>query len=283
MNNFRAKAKNLIILLILVTYLSACATTPVPRVTEEQRLKMGKVGLVSIANAPKNDVDIGPRGNAEGAASGAGDITLDILKEMGLGCLGAREAVVICVALLPPVLLGGATYGAISGAIKATSEEKAKEIETLLQATALAGDVQNQFKASVKNAVMQNGIKNVYDLEGNSEIVSGSGSANEKIKASPVNTILEIGVVSVNFINIDEEGGDDPTLSLQVTALARLIDAKTKSEVFKYSDYTHGTGSLKFSEWKASGAKLLKEELVMGCQINAKTIVEEIFLSTRTN
>jgi hypothetical protein len=182
MNSFRAKAKNLIILLTLVTYLSACATTPVPRVTEEQRLKLGNVGLVSIANAPKNDVDVGPRGSGEGAASGAGDITLAILKEMGLGCLGAREAVVICVALLPPVLLGGATYGAISGAIKATPEEKAKEIEALLQATALAGDIQNQFKASAKNAVMQNGIKNVYDMATNAEIVADSANTNEKTR-----------------------------------------------------------------------------------------------------
>jgi hypothetical protein len=39
---------------------------------------MGKVGLVSIANVPKNVVDVGPRGNAEGAASGAGDTMLDI-------------------------------------------------------------------------------------------------------------------------------------------------------------------------------------------------------------
>lgn len=277
MNSFRAKAKNLIILATLGIYLSACSTTPVPRVTEEQRLKMGKVGLVSITNAPKNDVDVGPRGSGEGAASGAGDTMLEIVKGMGRGCSG--DGAFICILLLPPALLGGATYGAISGAIKATPEDKAKQIETLLQATALAGDIQNQFKASVKNAVMQDGIKNVYDMATNAEIVAESANTNEKNKASPVKTLLEVGVVSVNFVNSDEEGGDDPLLLLQVTALARLVDVNTKAELFKSTDYTYRSGNYRFSNWQAENAKLLKQELVLGYKTIAKGIVETIFMT----
>lgn len=281
MNNLKANVKTLFILSMLVVYLSACATTPLPRVTEEQRLKLGKVGLVSVANAPKNEVDIGPIGGAEGAASGAGDTILEVVKGMGFGCPGRGGG--ICLLLLPPALLGGAAYGAISGAIKATPEDKAKEIETLLQSTELTGDIQNDFKTYVKQSIIHNGINNIFDMATNSEIVSDNGNANPKQQVDPVNTLLEASIVSVSFINHDDEGGEDPTISLQVTAQAILVDVKTKAEIFKYSGYTHGTGSVKFSNWKANNGKLLKEEFIFGCEQIANDIVQEIFMTVRTN
>jgi hypothetical protein len=95
--------------------------------------------------------------------------------------------------------------------------------------------------------------------------------------------LLEVGVVSVNFVHSDEEGGDDPLLLLQVTALARLVDVNTKTELFKSTDYIYRSGSSRFSNWQAENAKLVKHELVVGYETIAKGIAEGIFMTVSHN
>ncbi len=272
--------ERVLIYVVIAAQLSACATPPVPTVSEAQRGRMGTVGVISLASAPQGELAVGTRGTGAGAAEGAvaGAVVGSPVLQYAWFC-GVPGAGVICV----PVLLlfaGSVTHGAVVGGAQAVPEDKAGEIEATLR-TVLAEAVQQaKLRSAVVDAAARAGVRGVTEMPADTVAVVGQTVDYRQLSDAKVDTVLEVGVLSVALIG---RGGADPSLTLRIGAVARLVDARSNAELFRGHAFTHESGPRNFSEWGANGARLLKEELDRASGTIGRSMVDEIFLVVRTN
>lgn len=273
--------ERVLIYVVTIAYLSACATPPVPTVSEAQRSRMGTVGVISLASAPQGELAGGIRGTGAGAAAGAaaGAVYGAPLLAAGLSLCGVPGLGVFCIVYLS-TFAGGVTYGAAVGAAQAVPEDKAGEIEATLRAVLAEAVQQAMLRSAVVDAAARAGVQGVTEMPAAMVTVVGQTVDYRQLSDVKVDTVLEVGVVSVGLIG---RGGADPALTLRIGAVARLVDAGTNAELFRGHAFTHAAGPRKFSEWGADGARLLKEDLERAHGTIGRSIVDEIFLVVRTN
>lgn len=282
---------------VIAAYLCACATTPVPVVSEAQRGRMGTVDVVALVSEPQSD-----RGRWAGATAGA----------LSGAYVGALLGVVACeVAMFsgpgsycafPEPILVGAVLGALVGQatqdgkrgktetqgvvtdylqlLNAAPEDKKVETEVRLRAIfEPEAELQGKLRYAVVDAAARSGVQGVTEITAGMPTVAGKGVDQRQLPDAKVNTLLEVGLVSVSF---NGRGGADPELTLHADAFARLVDARTNTEFFRHA-FTYESGPKKFSEWNADGARLIKEETESAYRSLGQSIVDEIFLVVRTN
>ena len=112
-------------------------------------------------------------------------------------------------------------------------------------------------------------------------LINGQGpsSPGEKIsyrslRNEKVDTILEIGVLSLGF---QGGGGTDPSFSLTMSMAARVTRTADDSELFvRKIDYKGAPGRL--TDWAADHARPFGRELERAYQTLATRIVDEVFL-----
>jgi hypothetical protein len=273
-----AMIKRLLSFAVIAIHLSGCAMSPVPAVTEAQRECMGRVGVVSLTRAPQSSLDVGARGRlagaSEGAAAGAVQGLAELFRSSGAGYYGAT------IILLPIAAVGGAIYGAMAGAAQAVPEDKAEEMEACLKAVLGEVGEQDKFRTEIIKAVARSGIQGVSEIPSCRSGVMAKDADDRWCPDAEVETVLEVGLLSVALIG---RGGEDPQLVLFVQAVARLVDANTNTELYCSRFFTHLTGAKRFSEWNSDGARSLKESYERACQSLARSIVEEVFLIVRSN
>ena len=273
-----SKIKHLLSFVVIAMHLFGCATSPIPLVTEAQRERMGTVGVASLPSAPQSALDVGARGKVAGAGEGA---TAGAVKGLGelfrMSGSGDYDATII---LLPIAAIGGAIYGAVVGAAQAVPEDKAKKIEACLKAVLGEAGHQGKLRTEVISAIARSGIQGVSEIPSCQSAAVGQDTDYRLCLDRQVDTVLEVGLLSVALIG---RGGEDPKLVLFVRAVARLVDAKTNAELYRSRFFTHATGTKRFSEWNADGARLLKESYELACQSLARSVVEEVFLIVRSN
>jgi hypothetical protein len=272
--------ERVLIYVVIAAHLSACATRPVPTVSEAQRDRMGAVGVISLASAPQGELVVGTRGTGAGAAQGAaaGAVVGSQVLPYAWFC-GVPGAGVICV----PVLLlfaGTVTYGAAVGGAQAVPEDKAGEIEATLRAVLAEVMQQAKLRSAVVDAAARAGVRGVTEMPAGTVAVVGQTVDYRQLSDPKVDTVLEVGLVSVGLVG---RGGADPALMLRIGAVARLVDARSNAELFRGHAFTHESGPRKFSEWGADGARLLKEDLERAYGSIGRSMVDEIFLVVRTN
>lgn len=286
-----------LIFVVIAAHLCACATTPVPVVSEAQRGQMGTVGVVALVSEPQSD-----KGRWAGATAGA----------LTGAYLGAVFGYVACtVAILsgpgsycafPEPILVGAGLGALVGQaaqsgqrgktenrvivtdylqlLNAAPEDKKGETETRLRAIFEPGaELQGKLRYAVVDAATRSGVQGVTEIPGGTPTVGGQGVDHRQFPDANVDTLLEVGLVSISFIG---NYGVDPELLLHAVAVVRLVDAKTKVELYKHS-FTYESKSKKASEWNADEARLINEEIENAYRSLGQSIVDDIFLVVRTN
>lgn len=294
-----------LICVVIAAHLCACAPVVpvVPVVSEAQRGRMGTVGVVALASAPQGDLAVRTRGHGAGAAQGALDGA-----EVG-AALGFVACAVAIISLSPssycafpePVLVG-AILGAVVGQaapedkrgkiearavvdyvqlLDATPEDKRGETEARLRAIFEAeAELQGKLRFAVVDTAARAGVQGVTEITAGTPTVVGQDVDHRQLPEAKVDTILEVGLVSVRFIS---RGGADPELALHVGAVARLMDARTKAELFRGDAFTYEAKPRKFSEWNADESRLIKEEIESAYRSLGQSIVDEIFLVVRTN
>jgi len=251
---------------LIAAHLFACAAPPPTGVSEAQRARMGAVGVAPFAMTPRDELQV-TRGTAAGAAGGAIEGVIAGVASTG-GCGFG------CVIVVPFMASVGAITGGVVGGAAAVPEDKAAEIETRLKAVLSEVGDQARLQAAVVVAAIRFGVPRVTTLPGKAVAVRGVDAE------AKVDTILKVGLVSVGLAG---GGGADPELAIRVSALARLVDARTDAELYRTRLFTHAVGPRKFSEWNADNARLLKDALERAYQSLARSIVDEIFLVIRTN
>jgi hypothetical protein len=270
---------------VIAAHLCACAPVPVASkshlfVSDAQRDRMGSVGVVALASTPQGVLDVGTRGRiagavheaGQGAAAGGGAVLMH-------GCGGGEMGCLFSIILLPVFIVGGAVIGAVDGGMHAVPEVNARKIEAQLRTNLAEADEQGNIRIAVMDASAQAGVQNVREIPVSIPTVVGQGADYRQLPDAKVDTILEVGLLSVSFIG---RGGADPELSLNFKAVARLVDEKTNTELYKHV-FAYSSGPRKFSEWNADQANLIKEAFKIAYRSLGQTIVDEIFLIERTN
>lgn len=265
---------------VAMAHLSACATPPVPTVSEAQRGRMGTVGVVSLATAPQGGLQAGTRGTGAGATEGAaaGAVSGAQALPYTVYC-GVPGAGVICIPMLL-IFAGSVAYGASVGGAQAVPEDKAGEIEAKLRAVLAEAGEQGKLRSAVVGAAARAGVRGVTEMPAGTVAVVGQTVDYRQLSDAKVDTVLEVGVVSAAFVG---RGGADPALALRVAAVARLVDARTNVEIYRGSAFTHATGPRNYTSWVADHARVLKEELDRAYHGLGRSIVDEVFLVVRTN
>jgi len=273
--------ERVLIYVVIAAHLSACATPPVPTVSEAQRGRMGTVGVISLASVPLGELAVGTRGTGAGAAEGAagGAVAGAPLLAGALSFCGVPMLGVFCIAFLLP-FAGTVTYGAAVGGAQAVPEDKAGEIEATLRAVLAEVMQQAKLRSAVVDAAARAGVRGVTEMPAGTVAVVGQTVDYRQLSDPKVDTVLEVGLVSVGLVG---RGGADPALMLRIGAVARLVDARSNAELFRGHAFTHESGPRKFSEWGADGARLLKEDLERVYGSIGRSMVDEIFLVVRTN
>jgi len=277
MTNF----KRGMIYVVIAAYLCACAPV-VPRVpvstvvNEEQRGHLGRVGVVSLASVPQGKF-VGPRGSGEGASQGAGDAASGAMKGVGNEYL-SPGALILYVILLPVIVPVAAISGAVGGGVQAVPKDKADEIEARLREILAEANPQEELRVSVVDAATRVGIHDVSEITSDVPSLPGEGNDDRQLPTPKVDSILEIGLVSVSFVG---RGGPN-AIAFHVGVIVRLLNARTNAEIYRQA-FTYDAGPRKFSEWNAEGARLIKEETESAYRTLGRSIVEEIFLVVRTN
>lgn len=270
---------------VIAAHLCACAPVPIASmshsfVSDAQRDQMGSVEVVALASTPQGVLDVGTRGRVagavheagQGAAAGGGAVLMH-------GCGGSEAGCLFSIILLPVFIVGGAVIGAIDGGMHAVPEDNAKMIEAQLRTDLAEADQQGKFRIAVLDASARAGVQNVIEIPASTSTVVGQDVNYRQLPDAKVDTILEVGILSVSFIG---RGGADPELSLHFKAVARLVDEKTNAELYKHV-FDYSSGPRKFSEWNADQANLIKKEFEIAYRSLGQTIVDDIFLVERTN
>ena len=275
--------ERVLIYVVTIAHLSACATPPVPTVSEAQRSQMGTVGVISLASATQGELAAMPGGSRAGAGFGAA--TGAAASVAPFASLMCGPAAMGCLLLLPMALAGGAIGGLVGaefGPAQTVPGSKAGEIEAQLRAVLAEVGPQGKLRFAVVDAAARAGVQGVTEITAGTTTLAGQVVDYRQLPDAKVDRILEVGVVSVGMIFIG--GGEaDPLLTLRVGAVARLVDARNSVELFRSHAFTHATGPRRFSEWGANGARLLKEALERACGSIGQSMMDEIFLVVRTN
>jgi hypothetical protein len=251
-------------------------------VSEAQRERLGTVAVMPITRAPKNAVEVGPRGSASGGAHGAGEGALAGADAFFSGNTGSCKGALcgLAIIFLPVFIVGGAMIGGVSGAVQAVPKDKAKQIEVQLAQALAEVEPQEALRSEVVKAGARSGITSLKDMApGAAKLVGGQGDY-RGLSEEGIDTVLEVGVLEVGLVG---GGGKDPTLALVVRGAARLVDVKTNQELHRNDMLRRETAQIPYSRWSAEGAGLLKHELGRAYVTLGTSIVDEVFLIVRTH
>ena len=262
--------KRLLICVLIASHLCACASTPsYPTLSEAQRSRIGKtVGVVAPTSA-KNGVFVGPTGSGKDVAMGAGKGAAEGASAVMMhGCTGV--GCIVNIILLPVFIVGGTVVGAVQAL--PGNRGKAVELEAQLRKVMAEADPQAALRFSVVDVAARVSVHNVTEIISNIPTEAWNSADYRKQLDAKVETILEVGLVSVSFI---EGVGTDPLLVFHADAIARLVDARTKEEFYRHS-FTYNSSPRRFDEWNADGAHLIEEGFESAYRSLGQSIVREI-------
>lgn len=242
--------------MILLVAQWGCASAPKASpslLSEEDRAKLGTIGVVSARFSPELDLESRISGKISAAAMGF------------FGCiLGCGYG-----AFLAP-------FVGIYMAIAAESSEKVQAAAATLN----QGVADLNIQGSMRDLVLQVGRNKRRRAFVSFEDV-GPTILNEEVSYSfladkGVNTILEISVAKIGFLS----GGIEPSLVIGVCS--RLLTSADGTELYAHP-WVYRSDPRRFVAWAADGAQPLRDELDRGLQALAEQIVENLFVPVPTS
>jgi hypothetical protein len=160
-------------------------------------------------------------------------------------------------------LVGGGTYGGISGGNRAVPEETAKQLQNALLEAIADRDLQAELR---NNVLSGSGTFRMIDL--------GAQAGNGVEASSGAVSILEISLTQLTFSG---EGGENPTLSLVIAARAKLTRPGGKQVLWSAEEISYSSGGAASSLWASRNSDLLKAEIARGIQSIARKIDDALF------
>jgi hypothetical protein len=268
--------------IVICVHLCACTPRLLPVVSEAQRERLGAVGVVQIAEGPREEIEV-PRGRgpgaARGAAAGAAAGAVEGLKALHQGsCAGFACGIVII--LLPMFMAVGAVAGAVHGGAEGVPDATGRRIEDELKRALADVGTQHALRFEVVGTAARRGVTNVRDVTRESPTVAGEAMDYRALSGSGLDTVLEVGLVGAA---LSGAGGGDPDLALRVQAAARLVDLRSHKELYRSDSFSYVSPRRRFTVWSANQGTLLRQELRRAYASLGTSIADEVFLTVRTN
>jgi hypothetical protein len=268
-------------LTVVSLMLANCASTPepLPHVTEDVRSSLGTVGVITIGptvggelEAPVgvgNQIALGViGGGAIGGVSGAGAGAL-----IGLTCGPLAFVCVPAGAVIggsAGLVVGGTAGGFVKGA-EAIPESTAAEIEIALSHAIAAHELQTDLRQRMLRHI--SGASVGIDLGAEATQPADLSDYTSAADGS-IDAILELSLTQVGFTG---GGGEDPALSLVITARASLIGMSENQVLWDVERVAYISEPAAFSLWTAGDSGLMQAEIDNGLEAVASQLGEALF------
>jgi hypothetical protein len=262
----------------LLLFQSGCAAHPYqlpPPLSEEERARLGTIGVVSANFVPETTLFAYAKGRVSGAAKGMADGTAQAMAWTGyMGSqLSGTYGVAPILLLLVPVV-AGSVIGGLYGATTAIPAEKVKEIESNLRKTLIELRMQESLKERFFQTAREQSTFIFVLIEEGGPKTTDEILNYGHLKEKGIDTVIELSVLSIGF---EGKGGKDPLLSLLLDARTKVLSVSSGTVLYE-NKLEYRSAKRKFTEWISDKGKLFSEELGRGYGTLSEKIVEELFL-----
>jgi len=231
--------------------------------------------VVSARFLPEADFLTFARGGMSGAAKGfaGGAAVTGLCAALAGGTVVSGPLVGIPLIIFCAPLAAATPIAAAVGAAKAIPEKRAKEIDDMLKNAFAELKMQEAIRDRIlETGTTQTGEKFVLAEE------AGPSATDQEVDYLPlydkgIDSVLEVSILSIHF----HGEGRDPSLTLAMTARAKLIRSKDGSVLYE-TNLDYRSAARKFTDWLADNARPFSEELELGYRNLSEKIIEEIFL-----
>lgn len=266
MNNIKSGRQSVFIFWLLglfIIFQLGCATTKraIPMTAEQSeqlRLRLGAIAVVSARFIPKLELQTPAKGALAGAGAGAG-ATLEAGK-------GSGEGAVLGILLTP--------VGAVAGAVMADSAKDVNEREAIIKKAIAELKIQETIRDSFLKTVQEKTKFQFVLEEGHGPITDGELPDYRDMKEKGITTIHEI---TVKQFGLKGKGKINPDLSLYMILQARLVNLTNNAELFK-NTFAYEGEKHKFAEWSANDAQLFRQEFDRCYQNLAENMMQGIYM-----
>ena len=253
-------------LLLVQAGCAAISPSPPTPLPPEMRAQLGRVGVVSGRFVPATHVDVPTAGKLRGAAKGVAVGVLGVaiggagwmaLAFGGCSGSGCELAAVIGLGVLIGAAALEAVTGAVVGAVTAESAAKVRAAEAGLQHAFAELKIQETQRDRLL-AVARDETR--LDLVPGGDLGPTAPDVDadyHPLAAQGIDTILE---VSVTRLGLTGDPGLNPPLALSMTTRIRLIRSGDGAELYR-EELSRRSGSRKFVEWAANGARAFHESM----------------------
>jgi hypothetical protein len=207
-------------------------------------------------------------GGAIGGVSGAGAGAL-----IGLTCGPLAFACVPAGAIIggsAGLVVGGTAGGFVKGS-EAIPESTAAEIESALSHTIATHELQTDLRNRLMRHIR--GASVGVDLGAEATLPTDLSDYASAVDGS-IDTVLELSLTQVGFMG---GGGEDPTLSLVITARASLIGMSENQVLWDVERVAYISEPAAFSLWTAGDSGLMQAEIDNGLEAVASQLGEALF------
>ena len=273
-------------LLALVTLLG-CAHQPPSPLSEATKAHLGIIGVVAAPAPPEVDYPVPGRGGHGGAAIGAA-------KGLGVGMLGAvvcTGVMAYCAQCLEGCAVAAATpYFAARYAVdQATAGVPADTIvaaETAIHAVLAARNPQAVAQEALYRVATAQTGQTLVLLPNAGSVTPPEAPRYPHLAAQGIDTVLELTVQRIAWRGARATGGRslgriraadlNPALTLVVTVRTRVLTTTEGTELYGHTrDYVGRSAT--FTDWGATDAQLLRDELDQLFQEMAGEIIAQVF------
>lgn len=249
---------------LLIIWQLGCATTKraIPMTAEQSeqlRLRLGAIAVVSASFTPKLELQTPAKGALGGVKAGA-----SAGAEVTTG--GDGRAI-----LLAPFT---AAVGGVAGAIMADSAKDVNEREAIIKKAIAELKTQETIRDSFLKTVQEKTKFQFVLEEGHGPITDGELPDYRDMKEKGITTIHEI---TVKQFGLKGEGKINPDLSLYMILQARLVNLINNAELFK-NTFAYEGEKHKFAEWSANDAQLFRQEFDRCYQNLAENMMQGIYI-----
>ncbi|MCL4476490.1 MAG: hypothetical protein M1508_09735 [Nitrospirae bacterium] len=250
-----------------------------PPLSEEERARLGTMGVVSANFVPEAMLFTYARGRVSGAAKGMvfeAGMAPPLFVPGGAPSAppGAGAGFAAGAAVLLGLIIVGVMIGEAYRAATAIPAEEVKEIESNLTKALIELKMQESFKERFFQMAREQSALNLVLIEEGGPKASGETLNYGHLKEKNIDTVVELSVLSIGF---EGEGGKDPLLSLLIDVRTRLLSVSDGAVLYE-NKLEYRSAKRKFTQWIADEGKLFSEELDRGYGTLSEKIVEELFL-----
>jgi hypothetical protein len=263
----------------LLLFQVGCATHPYhlpPPLSEEERARLGTIGIVSADFVPETQLFTCTRGRVSGAAKrmtfGASTAP-PLIVPVGTSGPGPPGASLVLGVFLA-VVVGAVMVEEVYRAATAIPAEKVKEIESNLKKALIELKMQESFKKSLLQTAREQSASNFVLIEEGGPKTPDEILNYGHLKEKGIDTVIELSVLSISF---EGKGGKDPLLSLLLGVRTRVLSVSDGAVIYE-NKLEYRSAKRKFTEWISDKGKLFSEELDRGYGTLSDKIVEELFL-----